>query len=63
MLPTVAIVTSQPSKVLQAIARKVAELGTTDAAAAFISDADLAGLGGEEDVDTSRCDSNGPGSA
>jgi DNA helicase HerA-like ATPase len=51
--------TSQPSDVLQSAARHVAELGTTDAAAAFISDVDLAGLGGEDEVDTSRCDSDG----
>jgi hypothetical protein len=56
------MVTFQPLDVLQAAARDVAELGTTDAAAAFISDTDLAGLGGEHDVDTSRCDSSGPGS-
>jgi hypothetical protein len=56
------MVTSQPSDVFQAAARDVAELGTTDAAASFISDANLAGLGGEDDVDTSRCDSSGHGS-
>lgn len=42
--------------VLQVTARDVAELGATDGAVAFISDSDLAGLDGEEEVGVGRCD-------
>jgi hypothetical protein len=46
--------------VLQVTARDIADIGATDGSVAFTSNMYLAGLDGEDDLGTRRCDSAQP---